>query len=55
VLVIKVDDSQRAICADLAKQRMTIQAINNPTNDNLEAVIEAALRAHNCPDERPLR
>ena len=55
VLVIKVDDSQRAICADLAKQRMTIQAINNPTNDNLEAVIEAALRAHNCPDETPLR
>jgi hypothetical protein len=55
VLVIKVDDSQRAICADLAKQRTTIQAINNPTNDNLEAVVEAALRAHNCPDETPLR
>jgi hypothetical protein len=55
VLVIKVDDSQRAICADLAKQRTTIQAINNPTNDNLEAVIEAARWAHNCTDETPLR
>jgi hypothetical protein len=55
VLVIKVDDSQQAICADLAKQRTTIQAINNPTNDNLEAVVEAARWAHNCPDETPLR
>jgi hypothetical protein len=55
VLVIKVDGSQRAICADLAKQRTTVEEINNPANDNLEAATEAALRAHSCPDESPPR
>lgn len=53
VLVIKIDGSQRAICADLAKQRTTIQRINNPANDYLKPVIEAARRAHSCPDETP--
>lgn len=55
VLFFKVDDSQRAICADLARQRTTIQEINNPANDRLEFVIEAALRAHNCTGETPSR
>jgi hypothetical protein len=53
VLVIKIDGSQRGICADLAKQRTIIQAINNPANDYLKPVIEAARRAHSCPDETP--
>ena len=53
VLVIKVDGSQRAICADLARQRTIIQEINNPANDHLKPVIEAARRAHSCPDETP--
>jgi hypothetical protein len=64
VLFFKVDDSHRAICAGLARQRTTIQEIAdlarqlqnpNPANDRLEFVIEAALRAHNCTGETPLR